>query len=189
MNNPLGLVTLCAGLVIAGCGDDGNNGGSGAGGNPSGGSAQGAGPQGAGSQGGDGPVAGSPEGGASQGGSSQGGNGQGGSSQGGNGQGGASQGGNGQGGDGGGGGAPPALTCQTGCEALFACALEDDSGGNQNCPGLQVSDQAFLVPGCVQQCNENMALLLIIDPSDCEGTIDTLSTLNAQFADACQNGI
>jgi len=80
------------------------------------------------------------------------------------------------------------LTCQTGCEALFDCALQNDSNGTQNCPGLQASDEALVVPGCVQQCENQMALLAFIDPSDCEGTIDALSTLSAQFDDACQNG-
>ncbi len=195
----LGLFGVCAGLVVAGCGDDGNTGGSNAGGNASGGSAQGAGPQGAGSEGGSSQggasqggssQGGSSQGGSSQGGSSQGGSAQGGSSQGGASQGGSSQGGAGQGGGGtgGAGGSPPAFTCQTGCEALFDCALENDSGGNQNCPGLQASDQALVVPSCVSQCNNTMALLALIDPSDCEGTINTISNLSAQFDNACQNG-
>lgn len=191
LNTTLGLLGVCVGLVITGCGDDGNTGGTGAGGNPAGGSAQGAGSQGAGSQGGDGPLAGSSEGGASQGGASQGGASEGGASQGGSAQGGSGQGGAGQGGGGtgGAGGGAPALTCQTGCEALFNCALENDSGGNQNCPGLQASDQAFLVPGCVSQCNKSMTVLAFIDPNDCEGTIDTISSLSVQFDDACQNGL
>lgn len=209
LKNTLGLLTLSAGLAIAGCSDDAVLGGAPQGGNPSGGSAQGAGPQGAGSQGGDGPVAGQPQGGASQGGSSQGGASQGGASQGGSSQGGSSQGGDGQGGagqggnggdgnggggtggggTGGGGGGPPALTCQTGCEALFDCALEDDGSGNQNCPGLQASDGPFLIPGCVTQCNSMMAVLALIDPSDCEGTINTISAVSSQFDDACQNGL
>lgn len=195
MNNTLGLFTLSAALVIAGCGDDGNTGGSPQGGSPSGGSPvgagpQGAGPQGAGPQGGDGPVAGQPQGGASQGGDGQGGavqggDGQGGAAQGGNGSGGAGQG--GSGGDGSGGAAP--LTCQTGCETIFDCGLEDDSLGNPNCPGAEPADGPLFIPGCVQTCMSQMALLAIIDPNDCEGTIDTLSTLSSDFEDFCQNGL
>lgn len=207
MNHQLALLTLSTVLAITGCSDDSPAGGSSQGGSPSGGSAQGAGPQGAGSQGGDGPVAGQPQGGASQGGSSQGGSSQGGESQGGASQGGSSQGGSSQGGagqggggtggagtggggtgGGGTGGGPPALTCQTGCDALFTCALENDSMGNQNCPGLTAADGPILIPGCVQQCTSQMALLALIDPNDCEGTIDTLSTISPTFADACQNG-
>jgi hypothetical protein len=192
----LGLVTLCASFAIAGCGDDGNTGGSG--GSPAGGSAQGAGPQGAGSQGGDGPTAGAGQGGDGQGAGPQGGDGQRGTAQGGSGTGGAAQGGNGSGGNGSGGdgsggdgtgGAPPALTCQTACEVLFDCALEDDSSGEPNCPGLEPSDGAVLIPGCVQQCNNNMALIAIVDPSDCEGTIDTVTTVNPTFDNVCENGI
>ncbi len=60
--------------------------------------------------------------------------------------------------------------------------------GNQNCPGVQASDQSVVVPVCIQQCNLNMAVLSLIDPSDCEGTIDTISALSSQFANLCQNG-
>ena len=204
MNNfKLGLC-MC-GLVLMACSDDGSPSGPGTGGTGGSGAAQGAGSQGAGSQGagsqgGDG---GSSDGGSSQGGSSQGGSPQGGSSQGGAGQGGAGQGGGGNGGSatggagqGGGGGtggsgtggSPPMLTCQTGCEALFQCALELDSGGMQNCPALQASDQGVVVPQCVLQCANNMAVLALVNPSDCEGTINTLSTLSPQFAALCQNG-
>lgn len=43
--------------------------------------------------------------------------------------------------------------------------------------------------GCLATCAENMALVAIINPGDCSQTVTTLKTLNATFADSCDNGI
>ncbi|MBL9028206.1 MAG: hypothetical protein JNL21_38795 [Myxococcales bacterium] len=43
--------------------------------------------------------------------------------------------------------------------------------------------------GCLATCAANMALVAIIDPGDCAQTVTTLKTLNATFADSCDNGI
>lgn len=81
------------------------------------------------------------------------------------------------------------MTCQTACQALFDCGLEDGGNGQQICPGFDPGDGALFVPGCVQQCMNNMGLIGLVDPSDCEGTIDTVSGINAQFDNFCQNGL
>ena len=87
---------------------------------------------------------------------------------------------------GGGVGGGEALTCQTGCEALFACGLE---GTPQYCPGFTPADEDTFVPGCVETCMGMMALLSVINPDDCMGTVDTLKTLSPdEFAPVCENG-
>jgi len=173
------LGIFVSGLLVTACGDDSNTGGSGAGGSSPGGAPQGGSPDGGAPQGG------SPDGGAPQGGSPDGGAPQGGAPDGGAPQGGSANGGAGQGGSGGGG---AALTCETGCEALFVCGLEMD-GGEQLCPGFEAGDETAFVAGCIPGCTNNMALLSIIDPTDCPGTIQTVSAVSNQFAATCQNGL
>jgi hypothetical protein len=88
--------------------------------------------------------------------------------------------------DGGAGGGAPALTCQTACEAVFACGL---SGDPQLCPGFTPADEDTFVPGCVTNCMGNMSLIAVVDPEDCPGTIDTLKVVAAaDFTPVCEDG-
>ena len=86
---------------------------------------------------------------------------------------------------GGGTGGSAALTCETGCQALFDCGLE----GNPPYCVYTAADSDTFVPGCITQCMDQMALLAVVDPEDCMGTIDTVKTLSADFADVCDNGV
>ena len=88
-------------------------------------------------------------------------------------------------GDGGAGGGGQALTCQTGCEALFNCGLE----GTPPLCVYTAADEAAFVPGCVETCMGQMALLLLVDPADCPGTIEDVSNISTDFNDVCTNGI
>jgi hypothetical protein len=89
-------------------------------------------------------------------------------------------------GGGGSGGAPVELTCETGCDVLYDCGVED-----MNCPGFSgdpMEKDAF-VAGCIETCTEQMALLNLIQPNDCGATVDTISMVAADtFGDVCQNG-
>ena len=80
------------------------------------------------------------------------------------------------------------LTCQTACEAAFACGLEMDMG-SQLCPGFEPQDQGTFVPVCVSQCMQQPALIQLVDPNDCPGTINTLEAISQDFANVCQNGV
>jgi hypothetical protein len=60
----------------------------------------------------------------------------------------------------------------------------------QVCPGFSgdpMEKQAF-VGGCIQTCSQQMALIALTDPSDCQATIATLSGVSVEFADLCTNG-
>jgi hypothetical protein len=87
---------------------------------------------------------------------------------------GVAQGGSGAGGD--------ELTCQTGCEILFKCALDE-------CTGVPPRDEMNFIGQCLDQCASTPALLQIINPDDCEETIQTLKAVSADFAAYCDGAI
>jgi hypothetical protein len=88
----------------------------------------------------------------------------------------------------GGAGGSDELACPEACEILYACGLEGDP---QNCVGFTPEDEATFLPGCEEGCADNMALLTVVDSGqdDCAGLIDTISNLNADFANVCENGV
>ena len=83
-----------------------------------------------------------------------------------------------------GGGGAAALTCETGCDLLFECGLT----GNPPLCAYTAADKEGYIPQCLAGCEAMPALLQILDPDDCPGNIDTVSTVNADFADFCENG-
>jgi hypothetical protein len=115
-----------------------------------------------------------------------GGNATGGSSTGGSSTGGSS---NGGGPSTGGSGGAAELTCETGCGILYDCGAE-----NMNCMGFSGDPDektAFVGDadgGCIQTCNEQAALLNLIQPDNCAGTIMTIKGVSPDFAEVCDNG-
>jgi hypothetical protein len=53
----------------------------------------------------------------------------------------------------------------------------------------QPAEKTPFVETCIETCMGQMALISVIDPTDCQGTVDTIAGINAQFADSCDNGI
>jgi len=82
-------------------------------------------------------------------------------------------------------------TCDQACGALYDCGLQGDANGMQLCPGFSgaLREKNQFVMDCVDTCRTNPALLGLIDPSDCPGTISTLQMLSPDFNDACQFGL
>jgi hypothetical protein len=116
--------------------------------------------------------------------------GSGGSSTGGSSSGGSSTGGSSNGGGpSSGGGGSAELTCETGCAILYDCGAE-----NMNCMGFtgDPTEKATFVGdadgGCIQSCNEQAALLNLIQPDNCAATIMTIKGVSPDFADVCDNG-
>jgi hypothetical protein len=81
------------------------------------------------------------------------------------------------------GGAPP-LDCKSACDTLYGCGLQ---GGL--CPGFDGSpqQQESFVEGCIPGCEEQPALLNLINADDCPGTIATLKGVSPEFAEFCEN--
>jgi hypothetical protein len=83
--------------------------------------------------------------------------------------------------------------CPTACTDLFNCGQT-----NNLCPGMaDLTLSAWLngsaaggaggaTAGCLDTCAANPALAALVDPTDCAGTVTTLSTLNPTFAATCQ---
>lgn len=81
-------------------------------------------------------------------------------------------------------GEPPPNNCQQACSDIFDCGtLFCD--GQQLCPGFFPGSKMQFMMGCIPTCQDNMALVTLIDPSSCDVTIQTLVTLNQQFAQTC----
>ena len=104
------------------------------------------------------------------------------------GTGGAGTGGSGQGGattssQGGGSSGPD---CAAVCGTLYDCGVE-----NMNCPSFtgEPAEKTTFVDGCIPGCEAQPALAAIVDPTDCAGTIMTISGVSTDFASVCQGGI
>jgi hypothetical protein len=85
---------------------------------------------------------------------------------------------------------PPPMDCLQACGILYACGQTFCGGSEQLCPAFtpnNVSQDEFLM-GCVGQCQGQMALISIINPNDCDETIDTLTAVAAQFEQLCKIG-
>ena len=82
-------------------------------------------------------------------------------------------------------------TCEEACSALYDCGLQADANGMQLCQGFTgaAREKNQFVMTCVDPCNTNPALLAIIDPSDCPGTISTLKMVSPDFSSACDVGL
>ena len=83
----------------------------------------------------------------------------------------------------------PVTECQMACTTLFQCGLQSDSNGLVLCPGFEPSDQTQFVAACNETCEQSMALVAIVDGSDCEGTVDTVEAVSVDFANLCQFGL
>jgi hypothetical protein len=73
--------------------------------------------------------------------------------------------------------------CEQACTSLFDCTQIDGL-----CPGIGPEAGPTFIAECAVQCEQNPALMALIDPQDCQGTIETLSSLNPQFAQLCAGG-
>jgi hypothetical protein len=80
--------------------------------------------------------------------------------------------------------------CAEACSDVYDCGALTCDGMNV-CPGFDGSamQKAQFEQFCLMACAQQMALISIIDPADCDGTVATISAVSAEFDDACQNGI
>lgn len=78
-----------------------------------------------------------------------------------------------------------AASCQLACPLLYDCGVEDG-----NCPGFtgNPSEKQLFVDVCLNTCASNPALAGVVDPNDCSGTVAVISSVDATFDNACQNG-
>ena len=85
--------------------------------------------------------------------------------------------------------APP-QDCVQACTILYACGQTFCGGNQQLCPAFTpniVSQNEFLM-GCIGQCQSQMALISLIDPNECDVTIETLIAVAGQFEELCEVG-
>ena len=78
--------------------------------------------------------------------------------------------------------------CAQSCCALWWCIQTNP----WLCEGLFDIDlyEFYYAPdggGCIPSCEDNPALLSIVDPANCESTINTLKVAHAEFNQACEN--
>ncbi len=84
-------------------------------------------------------------------------------------------------------------TCAEACSDLYDCGALTCMGGSI-CDGFSgdAAEKTSFVGdangGCIQGCMAQMALISVIDPSNCESTVSTIKTLNAEFGTVCDNG-
>lgn len=86
----------------------------------------------------------------------------------------------------------PQTDCEIACSTIYDCGVEND-----RCPGFDgtPSDRdAFLQgpsgnDGCVSVCETNPLLMSLIDPNDCDSTINNIKSASTDFLDSCDNGI
>ena len=90
-------------------------------------------------------------------------------------------------------GVPAPNDCATACSALYDCgALTCYGMANCKFTGSAAEKTAFVgdaMSGCIAGCTAQMALINLIDTSDCATTISTLEGVSADFAGSCNNGI
>lgn len=82
---------------------------------------------------------------------------------------------------------PSPTDCFQACTILYACGQTFCGGSEQLCPAFTpniISEDQFLM-GCIQQCQDQMALISLIDPDTCDTTIQTLQSVSSQFAQLC----
>lgn len=106
-------------------------------------------------------------------------------------------------------------TCQHACEALYDCAAVADCNGKDLCAGVMndaTQKMGFIgtdtgacstttatmcklnadcpmgetcVGNCLVTCNNQMALKSLVDPMDCAGTVNTISSIPGGFKAFC----
>ncbi len=85
--------------------------------------------------------------------------------------------------------------CVTTCTTIYDCGLKKDAQMMQLCPGFKGGSElstflyGSMMNGCVATCDNQPALMAIIDPSNCAKTIGTLKSLSQPFACVCQKGL
>ncbi|NUO54878.1 MAG: hypothetical protein HOV80_39055 [Polyangiaceae bacterium] len=82
---------------------------------------------------------------------------------------------------------PNPTDCIQACTTVYACGQTFCGGGQQLCPSFTpniISQDQFLM-GCIQQCQNQMALIQIVDPNKCDSTIQTLIGVSPDFAQLC----
>lgn len=79
--------------------------------------------------------------------------------------------------------------CDEACSDLYDCGALT-CNGEPICAftGMQAEKDAF-VTTCLETCAGMMALISVIDPSDCQATVDTIANISMPFAMSCENGI
>ena len=75
------------------------------------------------------------------------------------------------------------------CTTIFQCGLQPTPNGMLLCPGFQPGDQTAFVTGCAATCEDTPALISLVDPNDCQGTIETLQAVSVDFSDTCAFGL
>ena len=90
-------------------------------------------------------------------------------------------------------GVPEPFDCATACSALYDCgALPCDGMAACMFTGSTANKAGFVgdaMSGCIQGCTAQMALIGLVDTSDCATTISTLKGVSSDFAASCDNGI
>jgi hypothetical protein len=72
----------------------------------------------------------------------------------------------------------PAGDCQAACEILFCCA-------ERECPGVDPGDESAFVPDCVATCQQQMALVAVVNGAECATTVSTISSVSQDFQESC----
>ena len=77
--------------------------------------------------------------------------------------------------------------CPSACEGIYVCGTETNANGDPNCPNFSgdPGQQGQFVGACELACGQQPLLIDLVDPNDCEGTIETLKSLQPQFAQIC----
>lgn len=83
----------------------------------------------------------------------------------------------------------PQTECGIACDVLFQCGLQPSSEGIALCPGFEPGDQEGFSNFCVPQCEALSGAVSFIDGTDCEGTVTTVASVSAEFADLCSFGL
>jgi hypothetical protein len=74
--------------------------------------------------------------------------------------------------------------CQQACNELFDCTQVDDL-----CPGISPESGPAFIQMCVGQCEQNPAMIAIVDPNDCPGTVALLNAASPEFSAFCHGGV
>ncbi len=77
--------------------------------------------------------------------------------------------------------------CASACEGIYVCGTETNANGDQLCPNFSgdPGQQGQFVGACEPICEQQPLLIDLVDPNDCEGTIETLKGLQPQFTQIC----
>jgi hypothetical protein len=81
----------------------------------------------------------------------------------------------------------PVTDCPSACAAIYACGLENDAMGDPLCPNFDgtPAQTAQFTMACESTCTMQPVLINLVDPSNCEQTITTLTGVSAEFDVIC----